>query len=126
MLSVFKDAWEGADGDITRVRWDDNPGTVPSGEAAWARVTIKHSGGPVRAFGEQRALYSNTGTLWIQIFTPVGGANVTAYALAHKVLIAYRAARNEGVSFRDTRLKEVGVSGAFEQINVLTDFSYDD
>lgn len=126
MSAIAADAWVAAGMNMTRVVWDDLPGTVPNGEQPWARVTIRHDGGPTRAFGESGALYSNTGTLFMQIFTPMGGANMQARELAHAVVTAYRKARNEGVTFRNTRFKEVGSSGAFEQTNVLTDFSYDD
>lgn len=126
MCSVFRDAWSAAGQQLDRVRWDDKPGTVPDDEAPWARVTIRHTGGPTRAFGQGRALYSNIGTLFVQVFTPMGDANQQAYTLGQAVVTAFRNASNEGVSFRDTHLKEVGNSGAFEQINVLTNFSYDD
>lgn len=126
MLAVFSQAWTDAEQDLSRVLWDDRGGTVPAGQAAWARVTIKHDNGHARAFGASRALYSNTGTLWIQVFTPEGNANEQAYDLSYALVQAYRNALNAGVTYRNPRLKEVGVSGAFEQTNVLTDFSYDD
>lgn len=126
MLAVFRDAWVAHGQDVTRVLWPDQPGAAPETGAAWARVAIRHANSPMRAFSEAGALYSNTGTLWIQIFTPVGDANAQAYALAHAVVTAYRRAGNEGVTYREPRFREVGVSGAFEQTNVLADFSYDD
>lgn len=126
MLAVFLAHWVGAGMDANRIVWDDLPGSVPDGMAPWARVKIKHLLGTVRAFGDRGALYSNTGILAIQVFTFVGDAKLTAYTLAHHVVTAYRKAKNEGVSFRNAHLKEVGTSGAFEQTNVLTDFSYDD
>lgn len=126
MCGIFLDAWSGAGQNTSTVRWDDKAGTVPDAQVAWARVTIKHNDGPVRAFGAGGALYSNTGTLFIQVFTPVGDANQQAYDLAYAVVTAFRRSRNLGVAFRNPHLKEVGVSGAFEQTNVIADFSYDD
>jgi hypothetical protein len=126
MCGVFRDAWVAAGYDLANVRWDDVTGAVTDEQVTWARVTIKHFAGPTRAFGQHRALYSNTGTLYVQIFTPAGGANQEAYDASYAVVSAYRGAINSGVSFRDTRIREVGVSGAFQQTNVLTDFSYDD
>lgn len=69
--------------------------------------------------------YTQTGTLWVQVFAPVGDGMVTAYGLAQAVVNAYRTARGT-VWYRNARMQEVGSSGAFEQINVLTDFTYDD
>lgn len=125
MLAVFRDAWVDNGQNIDRVVWDDQPYNIPDGSAPWARVTVKHDSGAVRAFGEGQALHSNSGTLFIQVFTPTGNANLSAYNIAYPVVKAYRAAKTD-VWFRNTRLKEVGNSGAFEQTNVLTDFSYDD
>lgn len=125
MLSIMLTAWNAFGLTAERIVWDDLPGTVPGGDQPWARVTIKHGDAPTRAFGQGGALYANTGFVTVQVFTAVGGAGVQAYELAFAVVTAYRSARNEGVSFRNARLKEVGSSGAFTQTNVLADFSYD-
>jgi hypothetical protein len=119
-------SWVASGQAANRVVWDDLPGATPGGEQPWARVTIRHGEAPTRAFGQGSALYANTGFVTVQVFTPLGNANVSAYNIAFALVKAYRTAKNEGVSFRNARLKEVGSSGAFEQTNVLTDFSYDD
>jgi hypothetical protein len=124
MLAVFKAAWDTttAAGNVT---YSDKPANVPN--AAWARVTVRHANGRqsslAGAMGPKR--YTQTGTLWVQVFAPVGDGMVTAYALAQTVVNAYRTARGT-VWYRNPRMQEVGSSGAFEQINVLTDFTYDD
>lgn len=126
MLAVFKAAWD-TTGFGARVAWTDVPSAVPSGEQPWARVTVQH------ALGRQTSLagangvkrHTHTGTLWVQVFGPMGNGNVTAYGLAKTVLDAYRTARGS-VWYRNQRLREAGSSGAFQQINVLVDFTYDD
>jgi hypothetical protein len=124
MLAVFKAAWDttAAAGNVT---YSDKPARAPN--AAWARVTLRHATGRqstlANAMGAKR--YTQTGTLWVQVFAPVGDGLVTVYALAQTVVNAYRSARGT-VWYRNTRLQEVGSNGAFEHINVLTDFTYDD
>lgn len=125
MLAVFKAAWD-ATAAASNVGYPDKPFNPPS-NAAWARVSLRHANGRqsslAGAMGTKR--YTQTGTLWMQVFAPVGDGMVTAYGLAQAVANAYRTARGT-VWYRNTRMQEVGSSGAFEQINVLTDFTYDD
>jgi hypothetical protein len=118
---VFLDAWIAAGYDVSDVRWNDVPGTLPT--RTWARVTVRHDSGAQHTFGEQRT-FTNTGTVTVQVFTPIGDG--TNYSAATNVVNAYRDSKNPLVWFRNARLKEVGSSGVFEQTNVLADFTYDD
>lgn len=124
MLAVFKAAWDttAAAGNVS---YSDKPATASAG--GWARVTVRHASGRqatlANAMGAKR--YRQSGTLWVQVYAPVGDGMLLAYSLAQTVVNAYRSARGT-VWYRNTRLQEVGSSGAFEQINVLTDFTYDD
>ncbi len=124
MLAVFLAVWNTTGHPIV---WTDLPGDVPTTEISWARVTVKHAIGKQGSLAGEvgNRMFDRKGTIFIQIFTPVGDGGVTAYQLAQLVVNAYQDARLD-VWFRNTRIKEVGASGAFEQINVLTDFHYDD
>ena len=69
--------------------------------------------------------FASRGIVAISIFVPVGGGQTKAYELAQLVANAYEDARLD-VWFRNTRIREMGASGAFEQVDVLTEFFYDE
>lgn len=124
MLAVFKAVW-----DVTgyAVAWSDIPGgKPPAAEEPWARVTLRHGPGGQSSLADSSGAKQHTlrGTLWVQLFVPIGQGVTKGYELAHTVLSAYRAARG-AVWFTNHRFREAGNSGAFEQINCLIDFSYD-
>lgn len=123
MLAVFKAAW-----DLTgyAVVWSDIPGNPPATEAPWARVAVRHATGSQSSLAGSAGskLHTHTGTLWVQIFVPLGQGETVGRTLAQQVLDAYRAARG-AVWYRNHRFREAGNSGAFVQVNCLIDFSYD-
>jgi hypothetical protein len=125
MLAVFNAAWQA---ESLPVVWSDLPSEIPSTQTPWARVTIRHSTSNQSSLsGASGAkMWDRMGTLWVQIFTPIGGGNVEGYRLAQLVTNAFQAAKSGEVWFRNSRINEVGSDGAFEQINVLTDFLYND
>ena len=127
ILAVFKAAWD-TTSVPANVVYSDKAGGEPFGASAWARVVLRHATGRQSslsdAVGQRR--WTSVGTLWVQVFAPVGDGMVTAYGLATVVLNAYRAAPPGAVWYRNPRLQETGSSGNFEQVNILVDFSYDD
>lgn len=126
MLAVFRDAWLAQSLPITSVAWPDLPFEVPA-SGPWARVTLRHAtGGQSSLAGASGALmYTQTGTIFVQVFAPLGDGSKTSLGLAQAVVNAYRSAKGS-VWYRNTRLKEIGASGAFDQTNALADFTYDD
>lgn len=124
IMQVFYSVWSTTG---YPVFWTDLPGDKPTTQIPWARVTLKHNlGGQASLSGETGCrMFNRSGTLFIQVFVPVGGANAKGYNLAQKVANAFEDAKID-VWFRNTRMREEGVSGAFEQTNVLTDFQYDE
>jgi hypothetical protein len=124
MYAVVKTAWDATGFTIV---WTDVPGSVPAESAPWARPTVTHATGGqsslAGATGTKR--WTATGTLTVQVFAPVGDGRAKAYELAHAMMLAFRTATGP-VWYRNHRLKEVGNDGAFEQINVMVDFNYDD
>lgn len=123
MLAVFKAAWDTTGLQAT---YTDIPGSVPDTEAAWARVTIQHADGGQTGFGATEVKrFTNVGILTVQVFAPKGDGKTEAYRLAQLVLVAYCQARGS-VWYRKQRIREAGSDGAYEQINVLADFNYDD
>lgn len=123
---TFLDAWIAAGYSSANVRWNDvpSPTGIPTGQVVWARVTIRHSDGYKNKLGPGANTHSNTGTVWVQTFTPIGAGTPPGYPVADCVVKAFRNSKSD-VWFRNARMKEVGSSGAFEQINVLADFTYD-
>lgn len=123
MLAVFKSFW-----DTTgyTVAWEDVPSAPPATEQPWARVSVRH--GPAAqstlANNEGVRKYTAVGSLWIQLFTPIGQGGTLGYTLAQSVLTAYRAARGS-VWYRNHRFREVPGNGGFTLINCIIDFTYD-
>lgn len=123
MLAVFKAAWD-TTGYVAV--YSDVPGSVPSAEDPWARATIRHSTGGQSGFGGSAVRkFTQAGTLIVQVFAPVGDGLSKAYELAQLLLLAYSQSQGT-VWYRRMRIQEAGNDGAFEQINVLIDFTYDD
>lgn len=124
MLAVFKTAWDSTG---FQAVYSDVGGEPPSEEVPWARVVVRHADGGQSAFGVAAKRYTHQGTLWVQVFSPMGDGATKAYDLAYLVLLAYSQARGASVWYRRPRILDVvNAKGAFEQKNVLIDFSYDD
>jgi len=130
MLKVFKDVWDILNFPAVYSDTAEPPGaggTAPSVNV-WARATIRHADGFQSSLTgplEGNKRFTNTGTIYIQVFSQVGKGDTTAYDAADAVALAYRNSRNLDVWFRRVRINEVGARGAFEQVNVLINFSYD-
>jgi hypothetical protein len=123
MLAVFKTAWDTTGYAAT---YTDVPAVKPGSEVSWARVITRHETGGQTGFGASAAKkYTQTGSLFVQVFAPVGDGLTKAYELAQTVLVAFSQARG-AVWYRKLKLREVGSDGSFEQINVIIDFTYDD
>lgn len=109
------------------VAWPDLPATVPATDTPWAKVRLLHTGGGVGSLGGSSGCrrFLRSGILTVSIFTPVGSGLTQAYELAQTVSNAYEDASLD-VWFRNTRIRELGASGAFEQVDVTTEFFYDE
>lgn len=124
ILGVFKAAWDVLGFPAT---YTDVPGSTPTTETTWARVTLRHVTGAqsslIGGLGVKR--YTNKGFVWVQVFSPIGDGSVASYAASQSVVNAFRAA-NTAVLFRDVVAIEAGTEGAFERIDVKAFFEYDD
>lgn len=124
MLAVFKGYW-----DTTGYAavWSDNAAAPPLSETPWARVTVRHDTGGqsslTNAVGAKK--HTHGGTLWVQLFIPMGQGPAMGYTLSRAVLQAYRDARG-AVWYRKHRFREAGDDGAYQMFNCLIDFTYDD
>ena len=123
---VMLDAWIAAGYDPVNVRWSLVPGDMPTEEVVWAKAAPQHYDGGQQTFGGHgNRVFNNEGTYWVQVFAPVGGGGEAVHTAATAILKALRDSKNISVWFRNAKMKEVGISGAFDQINVLADFTYD-
>lgn len=122
--AVFKNYW---DTTTFPAVYTDVPSDPPSNDTPWARLVLRHSrGGQSSLAGEiGTRRFNRVGTVFVQIFTPVGDGLTQGYNLAQGVVNAYEDAR-ESVWFRNVQMKEIGSNGAYEQINVTATFEYDE
>lgn len=123
MFSVFCAAW----GNSGPVGFPLLPFTAPKGRQAYATLTIRHGNGGQGSLGGElgQRRFDRSGILRVQIFAPIGDGMVSAYQKAQIVANAFEDAKLN-VWFRNTRIREMGASGASEQVDVLTDFFYEE
>ncbi len=129
ILTVFQTAWAptGFVVDYQNVS-QANGGFVPPAETtSWARTFINHVrpgvGTLSGATGSQA--FDRKGFLTVQIFVPAGEGLSQAHYLGKLVTDAFtRTATPRQVWFRNQRVKEVGPSGAWYQMNAIVDFNY--
>lgn len=125
MLAIFKTVWD--DTGYTAI-YTDVAGSKPTVQEPWARVTVRHALGAQASLSDENGLkvYTQTGTIFIQLFAPQGVGQVTCRDLAQPLLVAYSKNGGGSVWYRNQRMKEIGSDGAFDNSNVLIDFTYDD
>lgn len=120
MSALFKAAWGNR-----AVIWDGLPGSPPSGRTPWARFTVRHADGGSGAIGNHR--FRRQGTIFIQLFAPVGDGLSAMDPLTKIAMDAYEGQSTAGGAwFRDVRSREIGPDGDWYQVNVLVDFEYDE
>jgi hypothetical protein len=122
IFKVFLDVW----GDKP-VIWMDMYGRVNDENATWARAILKHTaGGQASLSGvDGTTMYDRTGIALFQVFTPAGRGLTEGYQFATQIANAFEDSKLD-VWFRNTHITEKGVNGSFYQIDVLTDFSYNE
>lgn len=131
MLKVFKDAWDPTGYPVVYPKTagaETDDGDTPSANV-WARATIRHADGFQSSLtgpleGVKR--HSRVGIVIIQVFAKIGDGSTAAYDAAQIVANAFEKSRDIPVWFRRVRINEIGARGAYDQINVLADFTYDD
>ena len=115
--------------------YDDEPKDAPdAGRGAlnvigsWVRLNIRHEDRFMAAFTpETRKRYTATGTVTAQIFSPRGDGLKVGGDAAMVVRNAFEGQDTPGgIEFKNVRIREVGPSGTWYQINVLADFTYDE
>ena len=136
ILGAFKTAWDAgaaaAAGYVPEVFYDGmGKASDPDPTVAWARTTIRHTGGRQSTLSQSagRRHFEKTGIVTISIFAPLvvaKGLDV-GEQLAKVAKGAFEGkATASGVWFRNVRVMEVGLDRSWYMINVLSDFRYDE
>ena len=93
--------------------------------ASWVRLTIIPGDGFQASLGTPR-VWRATGIVVVQVFSPLGEGDGSAYSLADDVAAIFRGVTVQGVVFRAPSLTHIGPDGAWYQINVATPFQVND
>jgi len=128
MLTVFHGAWSPTGHPVKY----DNVGAIsppPTTTSPWARVVLRH------ATSEQATLsgvagnrrFRRSGSITVQIFTPVGEGLPSDEDLPKIVQDAYEGVTTPGgVIFRSVAISEIGSDREWFQVNVVASFEYDE
>lgn len=109
--------------------WTNKTTQIPTAAVAWARATVMSVQGEQRTISQPTQLYTERGTVIVQIFTPpgVGVATDLQAQLVGRIEGALRGKQLAGgVFFMKVSRSEIGQSGAWFQTNVSALFQYDE
>lgn len=133
VLTLFKAVWDPTGNtaiydNVTKGKPTDEvaPGGAPE---PWARVKYQLGAQFQSSLSNEagKKRWTQTGFVVIQIFIPTGEGLNSALALAKIVNDGFRGKKTPNqVWIRNSNLDIVGVSGEWFQVNVLTDFEYDE
>lgn len=134
-LGLFKAAWEAnapaaTGGAAPDVQWPGVAYAPPDVHAPFARVSIREGTGRQATFGTVGARrFTRPGIVTVQVFAPL--SNGQHFSLAQKLAIIARNAYEgvgtaSGILYRNARVRDVGPSTAWYQLNVTVEFEYDE
>lgn len=108
------------------VFWESVRSDRSPGKNIYVVPKIRHAeAGPPTLGGVGYRMFSRTGMLMVSIYVPAGRGLSEAYAAGKLVADAYEGTSSENdVWFRNVRLSEEGLDGAFFMLNVFVDFEY--
>lgn len=136
ILGLFRTKWE-ADtpalngGSAVLVEWQGvDSKSPPKADEPYARIAVRHTSAGQSTLGPAGGRrFTHSGLVTVQVFAPfsAGGGLSLAEQLAMVARDAFRGVGTDsGIWFRNTRISEVGPSGAWFQLNVVSEFQYDD
>lgn len=137
ILGAFKTRWDldaaAHNGGVTPpVHYEGvEPLGLPPHGTPWAKVTIRHTLGSQASLSSDTGLrrFEKIGIVTCQIFTPLetGSGLVQAERLAQVAKKAFEGkSTSSAVWFRSVRINEAGVDGPWFQMNVISEFQYDE
>jgi len=125
-FTMLKTAWDSTGYTVV---WPDKGGEKPVNPEPWLQVKLAHSLGTQETLGNHlgQRLWKRRGRLFCQIATPSGDGATEAYGLAKTVGDAFEGKKSpSGIWFVRTSINELGNSGDWYLINVITDFEYNE
>lgn len=129
----YLDAWmlirhrlEGAWLNRTLIGWpNEDNGTPPDASTPWIRVSVKEDDDSEVASVGDNAIYRQSASLVIEVFTVVGEGLGSAYELSGVIADAFRAWSVGSLVFWAPKIVEVGERGGWYKTNVLCPFQWD-
>jgi len=128
MLAVVKAAYDSISGD-KEIYWEAVAGDRATDDRPFFQVFLRHRSGSNAGFpsANNRAMYRREGDITVQCFSPVGRGLSEGYADAKVFTDSFEGqSTSGGIWFRNTRVNEIGRDGEFFQMNVITEFVYDE
>lgn len=111
------------------VFYPDTVKTTPSPSNPYLTIRADHTFEGQRSLGEiGNRRFRVFGLVMVQIFTPYGKGQVEADLISGVVKGIFRGVStgSDAITFRNTRVVDVGQSGAWLQTNVMSEFDYDE
>ena len=123
MLKMITDAWSVTGNKIyfESVQDDRETDTLP-----FYKVWIRHVDGGQRTLGGKGArLFDRKGFVRIEVYSRITNGLQESYQLAKVASDAYEGRSSDnGVWFRQVRIREMGKDGTFNRTDVIVDFEY--
>lgn len=115
-------------GTTTPIAWDNKTFDAEGLNVAYVRLSVQFALGSQSAMGLiGDRCYRNTGTVFVQVFTPVGGGKSPNTVLATQARNVFRGVQLPGgLWFRDEGITHVGPEGRWYQQNVTANFIFDE
>jgi hypothetical protein len=130
LYTPFLQAWAASAYSTVPVHYPDAIEEGNDASESYVRVHITHTNERQKTLGETgQRRYRLYGLINFQVFTPLNTGQIDADLMTTIIKNAYRG-KNTGstdaITFRGTRVTEVGRDGGRLQTNVTVDFDYDE
>ena len=125
ILALLKTALAGET--TLTICYDDTDTQPPTAvTSSWMRIQMKHANGTRATLGPL-AKHTQTGVLFVELYTPAGDGLREADRIAGLVADAYtgKTTSQGEISFGNVAVKEVGIDEGWTHTNVDIEFLYD-
>lgn len=130
MIGHVRTAWLADSGSSSiAMQYPDVAGFNKPASGPWSRLMIQHVTGQKASLGNSNgvAKYDRTGLLTVEIFTTPNDGLLKADSLVKILTDALEGSKTtNGVDFLNVRFNELGKFEAWEQTNVIAEFSYEE
>lgn len=100
--NLFKNGW----GSTTSIKYDNVPFTVPS--VSWVSISVWDGNSQKMSLGAGAQLRRSTGTVFINIYTPLNKGSKAARDLADLVIPIFRDKQVSGITFEEPDVRRIG------------------